>query len=58
MSILANQKLLNEQVIRVGINQVVQVVWKVQIGSISQLTSRVYDTSVYVGKMQTFGGDE
>ena len=56
MSIPANQKLLEEQIIRVGINQVVQVVWKVQIGSLSQLTSRVYDTSVYVGKMQSFGG--
>jgi hypothetical protein len=58
MSIPANQKLLENQIIRVGINQVVQVVWKVQIGSIRQLTSRVYDTSIYIGKMETYGGDD
>ena len=31
-----NRRILQENIIRVGINQVVQVVWKIQIGSISQ----------------------
>lgn len=50
MSIKANRDILKSQVIRVGINQVVQVIWKVQLGSIGQLNSRVYDTSIYIGK--------
>ena len=50
MNAKANRDILKSQVIRVGINQVVQVIWKVQIGSIGQLTSRVYDTSIYIGK--------
>lgn len=53
MSIPANRQLLKSQVIRVGINQVVQVIWKIQIGSMSQLTSRIYDTSIYIGKGET-----
>lgn len=32
-----NQKVLQENIIRVGINQVVQVVWKIQIGSVARL---------------------
>ena len=32
-----NQKILQENIIRVGINQVVQVVWKIQIGSVARL---------------------
>jgi hypothetical protein len=34
----ANRLILKKNVIRVGINQVVQVIWKVQIGSVKQLT--------------------
>lgn len=34
-----NRNILKQQILRVGINQVVQVVWKIQIGSIQQLTS-------------------
>ena len=33
----ANRRILKENVLRVGLNQVVQVVWKVQIGSMAQL---------------------
>ena len=33
-----NRDLLNKQIIRVGINQVVQVIWKIQLGGIEQLT--------------------
>ena len=32
-----NRTLLQENIIRVGINQVVQVVWKIQIGSVARL---------------------
>lgn len=53
MHIQANRDILKGQVIRVGINQVVQVMWKIQIGSIGQLMSRVYDTSIYIGKRGT-----
>lgn len=37
MSIPANRDLLKTQILRVGKNQVVQVVWKIQLGSISDL---------------------
>ena len=53
MSIQSNRDILKSQVIRVGINQVVQVIWKIQLGSIGQLSSRIYDTSIYIGKEQT-----
>lgn len=33
-----NRDILKRSIIRVGINQVVQVVWKIQIGSVEQLT--------------------
>ena len=56
MNDVYNQQKLQEQVIRVGKNQVVQVVWKVQIGSLSQLTSRVYDTSIYIGVGEFISG--
>lgn len=36
MSIPANRQKLKENILRVGINQVVQVIWKIQIGSIDQ----------------------
>ena len=52
MSIKSNRDILKSQVIRVGINQVVQVIWKIQLGSIGQLSSRIYDTSIYIGKEQ------
>ena len=50
MNIQANRELLKQQVIRVGLNQVVQVIWKIQIGSMAQLQTRIYDTSIYIGK--------
>lgn len=36
MSVKANRELLKKEVLKVGKNQVVQVVWKIQIGSIDQ----------------------
>ena len=38
MSDKQNQDILRSSIIRVGINQVVQVIWKIQLGSISQLS--------------------
>ena len=32
-----NRKLLKSQILRVGVNQVVQVIWKIQLGAIDQL---------------------
>lgn len=37
MSVSANRQILKENIIRVGINQVVQVIWKIQIGGLPQL---------------------
>ena len=37
MTVEANRQLLKRNILRVGVNQVVQVIWKIQIGSISQL---------------------
>lgn len=37
MSIPNNRKILKENVIRVGVNQIAQVVWKIQIGGLEQL---------------------
>ena len=37
MTVAANRDLLKKQIIRVGINQVVQVIWKIQLGGIDQL---------------------
>lgn len=38
MADLANREILKRNIVRVGRNQVVQVIWKVQIGSVKQLT--------------------
>ena len=37
MSVPANREKLKQSVLRVGINQVVQIIWKIQLGSIDQL---------------------
>ena len=37
MSVASNRQLLKRQILRVGINQAVQVIWKIQLGSIDQL---------------------
>lgn len=37
MKVPENRRLLKESIIRVGLNQVVQVIWKIQIGSMAQL---------------------
>ena len=39
MSIPSNRRILKENILRVGRNQVVQVIWKVQIGAMEQLVS-------------------
>lgn len=38
MQIPENREILKQNIIRVGINQVVQVIWKIQIGSLDSLT--------------------
>lgn len=37
MSIPENRRILKSSILKVGINQVVQVIWKIQLGSIDQL---------------------
>lgn len=47
MTIPTNRQILQENIIRVGINQVVQVIWKIQVGSIKRLdTSGGIETSL------------
>ncbi len=43
---LSNQQLLRKSILRVGVNQVVQVIWKIQIGGLEQLggISELYPT--------------
>lgn len=38
MSVPGNRNILKRNVLRVGVNQVVQVIWKIQLGSVEQLT--------------------
>lgn len=40
MDIEENRKLLKQSILRVGVNQVVQVVWKIQLGSIDEFGGR------------------
>ena len=37
MTVAENRELLKQNILRVGVNQVVQVIWKIQVGSIDQL---------------------
>lgn len=37
-----NRQILKRNIIKVGINQVVQIIWKIQIGGLAQLTSMNY----------------
>lgn len=46
MSVLENRELVRQNIIRVGINQIVQVIWKIQIGSLSQL-GQVVNQDIY-----------
>lgn len=41
MRVPENRKILKENVLKVGVNQVVQVVWKIQIGSVSEFATKV-----------------
>lgn len=52
MSDPANRKLVQESVLRVGINQVVQVIWKLQIGSIYDLIGSAQDLRNYVTHLE------
>lgn len=47
MRIPDNRRLLDKEILRVGKNQVVQIIWKVQIGSVAQLIQREDDNGVY-----------
>lgn len=44
MHIKENRDVLRSQIIKVGINQVVQVIWKIQLGSIDQYTGDTLDS--------------
>lgn len=50
MSIPANRELLKKTILRVGINQVVQVIWKIQLGSMDELggLSAIYPQEGYM----------
>lgn len=48
----ANRKLVQESILRVGINQVVQVIWKLQIGSIYDLIGNAQDLRNYVTHLE------
>ena len=37
MSVPENRRILKENIIRVGINQIAQIIWKIQIGGLEQL---------------------
>ena len=37
MSVEENRHILKENVIRVGVNQIIQIIWKIQLGAIDQL---------------------
>lgn len=40
MTVPANREELKRQILRVGVNQVVQIVWKIQLGAIKQLIGK------------------
>lgn len=46
MRIEENRNLLKQRIIKVGINQVVQVIWKIQLGSIEQYARDSLDTKL------------
>lgn len=46
MSYSENRTILQQNIIRVGINQVVQVIWKIQIGSVKRLDISSNDTEL------------
>ena len=50
MSIASNRYLLRRNILRVGINQVVQVIWKIQLGSMDELggLSAIYPQEGYM----------
>lgn len=41
MTVPENRKILKQQILRVGYNQVVQVVWKIQLGSVNELVNYI-----------------
>lgn len=55
MTVESNRKKLKESIIRVGINQVVQVIWKIQLGSVEQFGGYV---EAYRRLVASLGGEE
>lgn len=47
MTVQANRDLLKRQILKVGKNQVVQVVWKIQIGAVEHFASEVPEPETY-----------
>lgn len=54
MKEVANRELLKKQILRVGVNQVVQVIWKIQLGGIEQLggINKLYPDEGLGGKLR------
>lgn len=58
MSVPQNREILKQNVLRVGINQVVQVVWKIQLGSIDEFgeaAAKTVPTNVYLNNIYSTG---
>lgn len=53
MSIAENRAEVDQSIIRVGVNQVVQVIWKLEIGAPYDLLGEVTDMRNYYTKLQT-----
>ena len=49
MSNPENRRILKEQILRVGYNQVVQVVWKIQLGSVGELVNYIKEPIIWKG---------
>lgn len=56
MSVASNRQLLKQNIIRVGTNQVVQVIWKVQLGSIEQFGGLSEFYHAYYNMYWNYGG--
>lgn len=41
MSVEANRRILQHNILRVGVNQVVQVIWKIQLGAVPDVTTSI-----------------
>lgn len=54
MSVAENRRILKENIIRIGTNQIAQIIWKIQIGSMEQLggIGKLYPQAPSEGYMQ------